>query len=125
MENVGPLNSTNQQKTGKEFLTELLSVEDDEEEFEEVLDYDENQSEYYQPGSKVSNNEAKNNHTATSKQESTQSEPNKSGKQKGKLSKESTQFREDSHNIILNLSKQTLRNIVMLICDEAVIMIFF
>ena len=121
MENVGHLNSTNQQKTGKEFLTELLSIEDDEEEFEDVLDYDEQQSDYYQPGSKVSTNEAKNNqHTASSK-ESTQSEANKSGKQKGKLSKESTQFREDSHNIILNLSKQTLRNIVMLICDEAVI----
>jgi hypothetical protein len=120
MENVGPLNSTNQQKTGKEFLTELLSVEDDEEEFEEVLDYDEEQSEYYQPGSKVSNNESKNNQIASSKPESSQSESKKSAKQKGKLSKESTQFRENSHNIILNLSKQTLRNIVMLICDEAV-----
>ena len=30
------------------------------------------------------------------------------------------QFRRDSHAVILNLSKSTLRNIIMLICDEAV-----
>jgi hypothetical protein len=29
-------------------------------------------------------------------------------------------FRHECHNIILNLSKNTLRNILMLICDEGV-----
>jgi dynein regulatory complex protein 1 len=36
-----------------------------------------------------------------------------------KYPEETGQFREENHNIILNLSKYTLRKIVMLICDEA------
>ena len=42
------------------------------------------------------------------------------GKKSVRFPKETSQFREESHNVILNLSKYTLRKIVMLICDEAV-----
>ena len=44
----------------------------------------------------------------------------KLAKKRVKFPEETSRFRQDSHGIILNLSKYTLRKIVMLICDEAV-----
>jgi hypothetical protein len=104
MENIGPVNGSDQQKTGKEFLDDLLSPNNEEELLLEDEEYMLEQLQLQQQN------------------ESEFLNANEADKQ---FSKEATsQFRRDSHAVILNLSKSTLRNIIMLICDEAVGLFF-
>lgn len=95
MENVGPINGANKLKSGKEFVNDLFQSDSDNENGEEE---EEEEEEERQEG--LSPNEDNNNNQ--------------------EAKKEKVQFKEDSQKILLNLSKPTLRNIVMLICDEAV-----
>ena len=94
MDNVGPINGANKLKSGKEFVNDLFQSDSDNENGEEE---EEEEEEERQEG--ISPYEDNNNQEAK---------------------KEKVQFKEDSQKILLNLSKPTLRNIVMLICDEAV-----
>ena len=96
MENVGPINGANKLKSGKEFVNDLFQSDSDNENGEE--EEEEEEEEERQDG--LSPNEENNNNQ--------------------EAKKEKVQFKEDSQKILLNLSKPTLRNIVMLICDEAV-----
>lgn len=97
MKNVGPINGNEQSKSGNDYINELFQTDDetDEEDGEEEARSDlENKSGLRQETlgleNKISN-----------------------------ISKEGSQFKQESRNIILNLNKNALRNIVMLICDEA------
>ena len=90
MENIGPINSKSQLRTGQEFANEILQGDDEEEE-EEDYESDGEHSEY--------SNE---------------------NPQSRELERQLSQIKQDSHSIILNLSKNTLRNVLMLVCDEGV-----
>jgi hypothetical protein len=105
MENVGPINGSQQQKTGKEFLGDLFSPDNE----EDLLLEDEE----FLLGQLQQNQQQSSNH---------QSEFLKAASEVSveNQRKVAAQFRRDSHTVILNLSKSTLRNIIMLICDEAV-----
>lgn len=104
MHNSGPLNGAHQYKSGKEFVNEIFDSDTGEEdELQEENDYKENIT----GDNKDHSSKNKTNETVTSIQ-----------KQKSKLSKEASQLNEES-NELLNLNKQTLRKIVMLVCDEA------
>lgn len=104
MSNVGPLNGASKLKTGKEFVTNLFQSdsEGEGEDNEEERDDEEEDGEEGEEGANAAT--------------SGELEKNSSSVKQEKL-----QFKDDSQKILLNLSKPTLRNIVMLICDEAVI----
>ena len=103
MENAGPINTQAKAKTGKEFANEVLLAEEDEEEEDEE---EEDEYEF---------NETTEGETIEA-HDRTESFNNSQNKLKG--------FRHENHNIILNLSKNTLRNILMLVCDEGVFLLF-
>ncbi len=105
MENIGPINGSQQQKTGKEFLGDLFTPENEE---DLLLEDEEFLLEQLQQNQQQSSNQ--------------QSEFLKAASDVSidNHRKVANQFRRDSHTVILNLSKSTLRNIIMLICDEAV-----
>ena len=112
MNNVGPVNGIQQLKTGKEFVSELfLSDDDNEDENYEIEDIQEQQNE--------SNSENLNSERDSYNNASDSNNQTESAK-KVRFRKETKKFKDEGHNIILNLSKYTLRKIVMLICDEAV-----
>jgi hypothetical protein len=113
MENVGPINGDEKLKTGKEFLNEILLASDNEE--DEVLE-EETSMLLNQQQSNL--NAAQNSTNTKLYDESTHSLSNESDKKSFKNSTE--RFKEHGRNIILNLSKYTLRKIIMLICDEGV-----
>jgi hypothetical protein len=103
MENIGPINAQSKLKTGKEFANELLLAEDNEEETYDEDEYDFNETD----GETV---------VTTDRQVDSINAPSQTKHHK----EQNKHFRHESHNIILNLSKNTLRNILMLICDEGV-----
>ena len=115
MNNIGPVNGAHQLKTGKEFVNELFAS-DNEEGDEEYVGPDE--LEYNRDQTSITDNGLMEREDSALIREI----PNglKSSKKSGKITKEQSEFKLSSHNIILNLSKYTLRNIIMLICDEAV-----
>lgn len=120
MKNIGPINGSQQVKSGKEFVNELFTVEneneyDEEEENREIesIQQETNEDERILQFNKENTIETLGSSLPDSKYDTT-------GKKSVKFPKETSQFREESHNVILNLSKYTLRKIVMLICDEAV-----
>lgn len=115
MGNVGPIDDAQQMRTGKEFINELFEEGDEEllatnreieQNIEQALSKDDTQS---------------SNNVLTDRNESYNG--NMAGEtgvvSDVKFPEETTQFQVENHDIILNLSKYTLRKIVMLICDEA------
>jgi len=110
MENVGPVNGSQHQKSGKDFVNELFAS-DNESDAELEEGYDREQSGTGHTHGEQSSSDLNQTHESTH---------NLSKPKKGaKFPKETAEFKEASHDIILNLSKYTLRNIIMLICDEA------
>ena len=125
MNNIGPINGAHQIKSGKEFVNELFTSDNEEEEAAAAAAEEEQMTDgadYYRDQTSITDNgmldpedsmfnpqggEASNAHL-------------KSSKKSVKFPKEHSDFKISSHNIILNLSKYTLRNIIMLACDEAV-----
>lgn len=107
MENEGPINSQSKLKTGKEFANELLTADDHEEE------EDEYEEDYY------GENAYHENGTIEEEQGDTATIATHTSKNLN-LKKELSHLKHESHDIILNLSKNTLRNILMLVCDEGV-----
>lgn len=104
MNNIGPVNGADKLKTGKEFVTNLFQSDDDDDDEDGGDDEDE------ETGGEGTENE----------RDETAGAGAAVDKNSSSSSKEKVQFQEDSQKILLNLSKPTLRNIVMLICDEAV-----
>jgi hypothetical protein len=107
MKNVGPINGAHQFKSGKEFMTDLFQSDNDEDNI-----MDENNVKSVITQTTLTTENPDNATDDSSKQEA--------ARRAAKLKQESSQFRDNSQKILLNLSKPTLRNIVMLICDEAV-----
>jgi hypothetical protein len=120
MDNIGPINGDEKLKTGKEFLNEILLASDNEE--DELLE-EETSLLINQQQQQSSNLMAGQNQNSKLHDESTHSLSNESDKKSFKNSTE--RFKENGRNIILNLSKYTLRKIIMLICDEGVRLFFF
>lgn len=120
MNNIGPINGTQQVKSGKDFVNELFSQDDNE--YDEEDDNREIESIQQENEDDLVRNQhfIKENTIETLGSSLPESKNDTSGKKSVKFPKETSQFREESHNVILNLSKFTLRKIVMLICDEAV-----
>ena len=117
MNNIGPINGAHQLKSGKEFVNELFASDNEEEVQEEEQGADE--AEYYRDQTSITDN------GMLDAEDSILNQPGENGQMKGskksvKFPKEQSEFKISSHNIILNLSKYTLRNIIMLACDEAV-----
>lgn len=107
MNNVGPIINAQQQKSGKEFLNELFDPNEDDEQLQTHREIEKNVNESMSRDSDNSLDES--------------GYRNQEGdKGQIKFPEETSQFAEENHDIILNLSKYTLRKIVMLICDEAV-----
>lgn len=104
MKNSGPINDASQFKSGNEYINELFQTdnETDEEEEDTSTLYEKTKTDLAQENS------------ITAEQPSLSLE-----KKTSKISKEGSQFKEESRSIILNMNKSTLRNIIMLICDEA------
>lgn len=114
MSNVGPVNGSHQVKSGKEFVNEIFLSDDEDAEAEEIfMNATSDASDMIKHDE---SNHSNHEHSADNKSEN---------KKSVKFPKETYQFKDESHNIILNLSKYTLRNIVMVICDEAVIEFFY
>jgi len=104
MANIGPIDDAEQMRTGKQFIDELF----DEEEEEMLQTNREIENNIEQSLSQSSdNNNYKNDRVLT--------EGNEGGLL---LPEETSQFQAENRDILLNLSKYTLRKIVMLICDE-------
>lgn len=111
MSNIGPIINAQQQKTGKEFLNELFEPnEDDEQIIQTHREIEKNVNESM-------SRDSDNSDLSGALQEAEKSQI--------KFPEETSQFADENHDIILNLSKYTLRKIVMLICDEAVSLIYF
>ncbi len=129
MKNIGPINATDKQKSGKEFLNDLFKSSgrgksnggggqgqggedgeaceyDDEEEGEEEDYEEEDDYEEEAEPSTLSYEDRRHNTSA--------------GSFKKTKSKDTLKFIQDSRAVLLNLSKSTLRHIILLICDEAV-----
>lgn len=105
MSNIGPIINAQQQKTGKEFLNELFEPnEDDEQIIQTHREIEKNVNESM-------SRDSDNSDLSGALQEAEKSQI--------KFPEETSQFADENHDIILNLSKYTLRKIVMLICDEA------
>lgn len=105
MSNIGPIINAQQQKTGKEFLNELFEPnEDDEQIIQTHREIEKNVNESM-------SRDSDNSDLSGALQEADKSQI--------KFPEETSQFADENHDIILNLSKYTLRKIVMLICDEA------
>jgi dynein regulatry complex protein 1 len=125
MANVGPINGSQQVKSGKEFVNELFSADNENEYDEEEEEQEEQNREIESIQQELEAAELmrtqfnKENTIETLGSSLPDSKYDNTGKKSVKFPKETSQFREDSHNVILNLSKFTLRKIVMLICDEA------
>ena len=119
MNNVGPINGAHQLKTGHEFVNEIFASDNEEEEEEEPrLD----EAEYYRDQTSITDNgmiDQEDSGVLNPLRENSNAHM-KSSKRNVKFPKEQTEFKQSSHDIILNLSKYTLRNIIMLLCDEAV-----
>ena len=114
MSNIGPINGAQHQKTGKDFVNELFNA--DEEEEEELTNREiENNIEQ-----SISIKDDLSNQTMSFRNENSIKQDNQAAPKVVHFPEETSQFRIDNHDIILNLSKYTLRKIVMLICDEAV-----
>lgn len=111
MENVGPLNGANKLKSGQEFVTNLFDSEGSEEEQEENEEGEEEDAEDEEEVAREREEDGNDDERAALEVAIT----------KNSKKEKSTAFKEDSQKILLNLSKPTLRKIVMLICDEAVI----
>ena len=94
-----------------EFANELLA-EDNEEEEDEYDEEEEERDDEYEFNESGEDEEAGN------------AVRHESGTKIGSAHKNKA-FRHESHNIILNLSKNTLRNILMLVCDEGVCKLIF
>lgn len=103
MKNYGPINGSDQSKTGNDYLNELFQTDDETDEENEA------------PRIENSNSDLDN----LKKENVSRQEMFEMDKKSSKISKEGTQFKEESRDIILNLNKNALRNIIMLICDEA------
>lgn len=126
MNNVGPIQDSDKTKSGKEFVNEIFTSDnEDEAVIEERYENEDEQDEAYF-NEELSNNQDDEHSNSQQQQQPKGSTAtnelslNQEAKTSVKFRKETSQFREDSHKVILNLSKYTLRNIVMLICDEAV-----
>lgn len=128
MNNVGPIQDSDKTRSGKEFVNEIFTSDNEhedggdegEEEQVEEEEEDEQDEAYFNQDQDdqsklldLNRRDREETTTTTTKHSSV------------RFRKETSQFREDSHQVILNLSKYTLRNIVMLICDEAVSLLFF
>ena len=119
MNNVGPVNGAHQMKTGHEFVNELFASDNEEEEEEEDQQRPD-EAEYYRDQTSITDNgmiDREDSGALNAFGEQTQM---RSSKKNVKFPREQAEFKLSSHNIILNLSKYTLRNIIMLLCDEAV-----
>ena len=124
MKNVGPINGDEKLKSGKEFVTEILLSDNEDEDFDE-----EAQALIHADLNKTDNNLATNKNNL--KTDSNKNEENNmkdrsmnslssNDPEKKSMKHSKDKFREDGRNILLNLSKFTLRKIILLICDEAV-----
>ncbi|RMZ94279.1 Dynein regulatory complex 1 [Brachionus plicatilis] len=100
MKNLGPINGSDQSKTGNDYINELFQTDDEMDEEDEAQREETSKSEL--------------DNESVSRQETFGLE-----KKSSKISKEGTQFKEESRDIILNLNKNSLRTIIMIICDEA------
>ena len=118
MNNVGPVNGAHQMKTGHEFVNELFASDNEEEEEEDQQRLDE--AEYYRDQTSITDNGMIDREDSGALNPFGEQAQMKSSKKNVKFPKEQAEFKLSSHNIILNLSKYTLRNIIMLLCDEAV-----
>ena len=107
MENVGPVNGSQHQKSGTDFVNELFASDNES---------DAELEEGYERVQTATNGEQSSSDLNQTHNSSTNVGKSKKG---AKFPKETAEFKETSHDIILNLSKFTLRNIIMLICDEA------
>ncbi|CAF0707498.1 unnamed protein product [Brachionus calyciflorus] len=105
MKNSGPINGSHQYKSGNQYINELFQTDNETDDEEE----DDNTT----LGEKSKTDLTKENSIE-------QQDPSLLLEKKtSKISKEGTQFKEESRNILLNLNKSTLKSIIMLICDEA------
>jgi hypothetical protein len=115
MNNMGPIDSFKNTKTGKELINELFQasgtsqINNDEE--EDDFDDSDNEQEMKNKSQPTSSN--------SSVKENDQHEISTCDKDELLLSRKRS-LQQESNQIILNLSKQTLRNILMLVCNEAV-----
>lgn len=100
MKNVGPINGNEQSKSGNDYINELFQTDDDETD-------NEGEDEEKKTKSNLDNRSESRVETFVLENKTSN------------ISKEGSQFKQESRNIILNLNKNALRNIVMLICDEA------
>jgi len=108
MSNIGPIDDAEQMRTGKEFINELF----DEDEEEEVLQTNrEIENNIEQSLLSKDETQSSNNNILTERYDNQQPSVLK-------FPEETNQFQVENRDIILNLSKYTLRKIVMLICDE-------
>ena len=119
MSNIGPINGDEKLKSGKEFVTEILmSDNEDDEAFDEETTNLINNSDGQQVSGGVQQQD--NENEAVENQENANYDNSAKSLNNGSLKQSKDKFREDGRNILLNLSKYTLRKIIMLICDEAV-----
>jgi hypothetical protein len=113
MNNVGPIDPSKNTKSGKELISDLFQassqINDDE---DDTDDSDEEMAEENEPENEKKKSEASSFSTIKDK------EPTYNKNELFSSRKRSLQ--QESHQIILNLSKQTLRNVLMLVCNEAV-----
>lgn len=108
MSNVGPINGDEKIKTAKELAAEVIMGEESEAEDDE---FDEETSALMHEH--LGQHEGVNSFLAA---EESKDDLDRQASMKNSKDK----FRDDGRSIILNLSKYTLRKIIMLICDEAV-----
>lgn len=117
MNNVGPIDDAQQVRTGKEFINELFDEEDE----ENLMTNRKIENNIEQSMSTNKHEESSNLMTDRNEnlEGASPTEANPTDEPNLKFPEDTNQFRVENHDIILNLSKYTLRRIVMLICDEA------
>jgi dynein regulatry complex protein 1 len=106
LNNTGPINLKSKMKSGNEFASELLAEqdEDNEEEEEEEQEVEYNDDDHN--GNNDTNGYEVNINTSYNKTDNN-------------LKQELSKIRNENRDVVLNLSKATLRKILILICDES------
>lgn len=122
MNNIGPIDDAQQQKTGSQFINEIFEGEEDADEDNLQTDRQIENNVEQSMSTKDDYGESSQNIIGMEQQQQMTNDRTQESEavQRIKFPEETGQFREENHNIILNLSKYSLRRIVMIICDEAV-----
>ena len=126
MDNIGPIQDADKTRSGKEFVTELFISDDEKDEArddeEDELYLGEENTDLTEDASHEPSHPSQSEYERTNTEAGSTAQPPSAsgGKKSVKFRKEMSQFKESGRNIILNLSKYTLRRIIMLMCDEAV-----